>query len=105
MSFNGKDLGLDSGKRSHVILWTGLAAAAAGIVAVAVIARWKDHAVANAKASIHLRDVQDVLADCYDKIREIETRIPEIASKSDKDLTLLKTNRKAGNGKPILESG
>ncbi len=95
---------VDSGKRSNIILWTGLAAAAAGIVAVAVIARWKDHVVTRAHANSHLRDVQDVLTDCYDKIREIEKRLPSSGARSDLDHALRSVSRSISDGHPALET-
>ncbi|HEV2471280.1 MAG TPA: hypothetical protein VGS41_01360 [Chthonomonadales bacterium] len=67
------------GRRSGIILWTGVAAAAAGIVAVAAISRMRDNQAVGAGVASKMRDIKDVLADCYSKIHEIEARIPEIA--------------------------
>ena len=68
-----------AGKKSSVILWTGLAAAAAGVVAVAVFINLREHSVSEGSVSNRLRDVQDVLTDCYKKITEIEQHLPEVA--------------------------
>ena len=94
---------VESGKRANIVLWTGLAAATAGIVAVAMIVKWKDHAITRAKESSHLRDVQDVLADCYEKIREIEKRIPDARMQSGLDRTIRAANRSLANNKPAIE--
>ena len=68
-----------AGKKSSVILWTGLAAAAAGVVAVAVFINLRDRSITDGSVSNRLRDVQDVLTDCYKKITEIEQHLPELA--------------------------
>lgn len=67
-----------AGKKSSVVLWTGLAAAAAGVVAVAVYISLKERSTADGHVSNRLRDVQDVLTDCYKKITEIEQHLPEL---------------------------
>ncbi len=90
---------MGSGKNSNVIVWAGVAAAAAGIVAVAVIAKWRERSLNNLSATT--RSVQEVLADCYGKIREIEEHLP--------DLVAPKTVRRSGvrartNGNPVLGS-
>lgn len=68
-----------AGNKSSVILWTGLAAAAAGVVAVAVFINLRDRSVTEGSMSNRLRDVQDVLTDCYKKITEIEQHLPELS--------------------------
>ena len=68
-----------AGKKSSVILWTGLAAAAAGVVAVAVFINLRERSISDGSVSNRLRDVQDVLTDCYKKITEIEQHLPELA--------------------------
>ncbi len=70
---------MSAGKKSSVILWTGVAAAAAGIVAVAVVVKLKERSLAEGSVENRLRDVQDVLTDCYKKISEIEQHLPELA--------------------------
>ena len=67
-----------AGKRTNVILWSGLAAAAAGVVAVAVLVKLKERSFAETSVQNRLRDVQDVLADCYKKISEIEEHLPAV---------------------------
>ena len=71
---------MSAGKKSSVMLWTGLAAATAGIVAVAVIVKLKERSLMEGSVQNRLRDVQDVLTDCYKKISEIEQHLPELAS-------------------------
>lgn len=76
-----------AGKKSSVILWTGLAAAATGIVVVAVFVNLKERSRAEGSVSNQLRDVQDVLTDCYKKITEIEQHLPELVQSSPKNNT------------------
>ncbi len=76
-----------AGKKSSVILWTGLAAAATGIVVVAVFVNLKERSRAEGSVSNRLRDVQDVLTDCYKKITEIEQHLPELVQSSPKNNT------------------
>lgn len=74
-----------AGKKSSVILWTGLAAAATGIVVVAVFVNLKERSRAEGSVSNQLRDVQDVLTDCYKKITEIEQHLPELVQSKTKN--------------------
>lgn len=71
---------MSAGKKSSVILWTGVAAAAAGVVAVAVVVKLKERSLVEGSVENRLRDVQDVLTDCYKKITEIEQHLPELAA-------------------------
>jgi|GEM_PF-1441582 len=64
---------VEASKKTGVFIWGGVAAAAAGIVAVAIILQWRER---RKSVTGNLRDVQDVLADCYQKIREIEDHLP-----------------------------
>ena len=67
---------MEVSKKTSVVLWTSVAAAATGIIAVAVIFKLRGSiAGANAVATPE-RDVRDVLTACYDKIHEIEGRLP-----------------------------
>ena len=67
-----------AGKKSSVILWTGVAAATAGVIAVAVLVKLRDRSLVDSNVQNRLSDVQDVLADCYKKISEIEQHLPEL---------------------------
>ena len=69
---------LEAGSKKSIILWSSVAAAAAGIVAVAAIFSWKARTLSSEKIGPHIRDVQDVLSDCETKIHEIQNRIAEI---------------------------
>ena len=64
-----------SNKRNTALLWTGLGAATAGIVAVVTILRLREqnhHATAQRE-----RDINAVIEDCYRKISEIEEHFPK----------------------------
>ena len=67
---------MESGKVRNRTLWVGVGAAVAGIVAVIVIAKWRDRDTEQMTSQI--RDVQDVLKDCYEKIQQIEVHLPEL---------------------------
>jgi hypothetical protein len=95
---------VESSKRSGVFLWASIAAAATGIIAVAAIRKWKEHAMERTDVSSHLRDVQDVLTDCYQKIREIEDHLPNILAPNSSALSPRSKNRNLSNGNPILEA-
>ena len=69
---------MEAGSKKSIILWSSVAAAAAGIVAVAAIFSWKARTLSSEKLGTHIRDVQDVLSDCETKIHEIQGRIAEI---------------------------
>lgn len=77
MDWKGCDVA--AGKKPSVILWTGLAAATAGVVAVAVFINLRERSATEGSMSNRLRDVQDVLTDCYKKITEIEQHLPELS--------------------------
>jgi hypothetical protein len=87
-----------SGKSNNVIVWAGVAAAAAGIVAVAVIAKWRERSLQNLSATT--RSVQEVLADCYGKIREIEEHLPDLAPRAVRR----SGSHARANGNPVLGS-
>lgn len=55
-----------------------MAALVAGVVAVAVVVRLKERSAKDESVHHQLRDVQDVLTDCYKKISEIEQHLPEL---------------------------
>ena len=66
------------GSKKSILLWSSVAAATAGILAVAAIFTWKTRKLSSAKFGSHIRDVQDVLLDCETKIHEIQEHIAEI---------------------------
>lgn len=68
---------MKSEKRTTILLWASAAAATAGAVAVVAIVKWRKGLQETVVAN-RLRDVQDVLTDCYRKIREIEEHIPDL---------------------------
>lgn len=76
---------LAAGKKTNVVLWSGLAAAAAGVIAVAVMAKLKQRSYAEGAVQNRLRDVQDVLSDCYKKISEIEAHLPVLLENDAKN--------------------
>lgn len=79
---NGKDMLVEANKKSMVWLWASVAAAATGIAAVAVILRLHEKRVDNTSSEVDHRDLQRVLSDCYQKIQEIEERLPSVSTTS-----------------------
>ena len=69
---------MEGNRRSSIILWTGLAAAVTGITAIAVIAKFRNRTIEENGVRTRLRGIQDVLADCYRKISEIEDDLPVV---------------------------
>lgn len=69
---------MEAGSKKSIVLWSSVAAAAAGIVAVAAIFAWKARTLSSKKLGTRIRDVQDVLLDCESKILEIQSHIAEI---------------------------
>jgi hypothetical protein len=69
---------LEAGSKKSVFLWSSVAAATAGIVAVVAISAWKARTMSSTTLGTRVRDVQDVLLDCETKIHEIQIQIAEI---------------------------
>jgi hypothetical protein len=94
-----------SGKKTSIILWTGIAAAATGILAVAAIVKWRERAAVTTVTATRLRDAQEVLADCYRKIHEIEEHLPGALAVTARSSHSARTVRRTvTNGNPVLES-
>ena len=69
---------MKSAKKVGAFVAVGLAAAATGIVVVVAIARWHERQEQDQTLATRLRDIQDVLSDCDNKLREIEQHlVPE----------------------------
>lgn len=92
-------------KRSSLILWSCVAAATGGIVAIVAVARWKSRTITDRVNKQALRDVKDVIADCYRKIHAIEARLPNTGS-TLADLTGQRTLRASFpmNGAPTMDA-
>ncbi len=71
---------MEGSSKKQIILWSSVAAAAAGIIAVAAIFALRSRKGAADSITSRIRDVQDVILDCERKIHEIEARIPGIVS-------------------------
>ncbi len=64
-------------KRNNALLWTGIGAATAGIIAVVTVIKLREHEANKSKQDD--RDINAVLEDCYRKINEIEEHFPILA--------------------------
>lgn len=94
---------MESSKRTNVIVWTSIAAAAAGIAAVAAVMKYRERHLNETGLTLHLRDVQDVLTDCYVKIQDIEARLPDIGSGGDQLNSTSASARVSGNGHLVTD--
>src|SRR5579862_4412737 len=72
----GKVARVESTRKTSVIVLASVAAAAAGIAVVVAVAKWRERSLVGDKVEAGLRGVQDVLADCYRQIDEIERQLP-----------------------------
>ncbi len=95
---------MESGKKTNVILLTSVAAAATGVIALALIARWRERAAKSALATERLRDAQEVLSDCYRKIREIEAHLPAVLTADAPKRASHLTRRSMTNGSPAFDA-
>ena len=68
-------------KKTSVLVFGSTAAAITGIAAVVAIARWR-RTLSESHVATRLRDVQEVLTDCYRKISEIEDHLPDLLQSS-----------------------
>ena len=82
-------------KKTNVLLWASLAASSAGITAVVAMAKWLERQQQEQESSQRLRDVSAVIADCHDKLREIEESLPQYALSQKAS-----ANAEAHNGTP-----
>lgn len=89
-----------SSKKTSVLVWGSTAAAVAGIVAVVAIARWR-RTLSDSRVATRLRDVQEVLTDCYRKISEIEDHIPDLLSANVASPTKSKPRRMTNNRRAV----
>lgn len=75
---------MTSEKKTSVLIWSGIAASVAGIVAVVACMRWQERNKGAGEAEdTRYRDVKDVLSDVHAKIEEIERQLPVPAAASN----------------------
>jgi|SRR5579871_3349270 len=72
----GKVACVEPTRKTSVIVLASVAAAAASIAVVVAVAKWRERSLIGNKVKSGLRGVQDVLADCYRQIDEIERHLP-----------------------------
>ena len=98
---------METSKKSRLILWSSFAAAVGGAAAIFAVLRWRNQMDARHGVSARLRDVQDVLSDCYEKINEIEAYLPTsgLQQVSSPFVPMAKraTSSKQTNGKPVWD--
>lgn len=95
---------MEVSKKPNALVWAGIAAAATGVIAIAVIAKIRERTIAEDGVRTHLRDIQEVLSDCYRKINEIEAYLPEVLPVPAATPTRKSVNRAVSNGSPVFES-
>ena len=83
----------DTEKKTSLVIATGIAAAAAGIAVVAMLIKYRSGVSDSGTAltTADPRHIQQVLEDCYTKINEIESRLPQVAD-------TISNHLHAGNG-------
>ncbi len=92
--------------KSTVIILSCVAAAAAGVTAIIAIGRLKARGTAHNGMTSRLRDVQEVLADCYSKINEIERQLPgHVESAAAFAAKTMRAQSPATNGRPVYDAG
>jgi len=72
----------ETDKKNSILVCASIAAAAAGIAVVALLIKYRDgkcEEETQPRDTDH-RHLKQVLSDCYDKIREIEARLPATVS-------------------------
>lgn len=68
---------MSSEKKTSLLIWASVAAAAAGITVAALLFRCKGETVHGADTDdSERRHLDQILTDCYDKLHEIEARLP-----------------------------
>ncbi|CCW34263.1 hypothetical protein CTKA_00728 [Chthonomonas calidirosea] len=65
-------------RRNTAILLASTAASIGGAITIYAIWRWRMRQQAAHDVAHHLRDANSILQACYEKIREIESQLPEI---------------------------
>lgn len=72
---------MQADKKTTVLVWASVAAAAAGIAVVAVLFKCRDKICTDEGSAVSdHRHLQQIVADCYSKIEEIESRLPAAAA-------------------------
>jgi len=91
-------------KKTTVLVWASVGAAAAGIAVAAVLFKCRGKICSDeAQDEVDHRHLEQVLRDCYNKIQEIEARLPEIgnAPAASKPTRSTAPQRiRSANGKP-----
>lgn len=77
---NSEGLGLEQNNRSNIVLWSCAAAAVGGIIAIVAVTQWRRYAITATSERQTLRDVKDVIAECYHKIDAIESRLSSVVA-------------------------
>ncbi len=96
---------MESTRKTSVVVVASLAAAAAGIAVVVAVAKWRERNLVGDRMESGLRDVQDVLSDCYRKIDAIEQSLPQpsraaVSGSGNRSSVVL---RAMSNGNPAFE--
>jgi hypothetical protein len=111
-----KEALVQADKKTTVLVWASVGAAAAGIAVAAILFKCRNKLCADeSHAEENHRHIEQVLRDCYSKIQEIEARIPTLicsdvpevksgASTGKPARPTASRRVRAANSKPVLDS-
>jgi len=89
-------------RRNTVILLASTAASIGGAITIYAIWRWRARQQATRDVAHHLRDANSILQACYEKISEIEARLPDIGDVlSEKPLHQKRERRRRRTVSPV----
>ena len=92
-------------RKSTVIMLACVAASTAGVAAIVAISRWQAGNIAHRGVKSRLRDVQEVLADCYSKINAIERNLPaNSGAAGDRSTGAVHAASASVNGRPAYDA-
>lgn len=72
---------MQADKKTTVLVWASVGAALAGIAVTAILFKCRNKLCADdVNEGADHRHLQQVLSDCYNKIQEIEARLPSVVT-------------------------
>ncbi len=102
-----KDAYVQADKKTTVLVWASVGAAAAGIAVAAILYKCRGSICSDqSDPEADHRHIEQVLQDCYSKIQEIEARLPSVLGAETTTTKQVRTGTshrtRSKNGKPAL---